>query len=356
MIAALAATAGALVAARDPVVPLSSAVFPAAADPVTLVGLTILGAMLGSFCNVLIHRLPPRDDQRAHGARSACPACGAPIPAWLNVPILAWLWLRGRARCCGARISGRYPLVEALTAALVFLLVRFPPLGVAPSFVEPTFAGWASFVLGAFLICNLVANTFIDIEFHWLLDRLTRPLLLVGFVAGGVFPELPGRIDAFARLPDLTHGLLASALGALVGGGVVWLVRVVGGWVFRREAMGLGDVKLMLGVGAFLGWQGALLTFFVGALLGALLGSLRRLFVRGDELPFGPYLAAGAVGALFMRDGLVRFLTVDWPEWLLQHQSAAQAVAVVLVFVAAIYLLRSRRRRAGGSESPPSDS
>ena len=112
------------------------------ADIWTLTTVTMLGAIVGSFLNVVIHRLPNREVQRSRGPRSACPHCGAPIPGWLNIPIVSWLLLRGRARCCKVPISPRYPLVEAITATLFFLLAWLPPIGVPPSFLEPTWTGW----------------------------------------------------------------------------------------------------------------------------------------------------------------------------------------------------------------------
>ncbi|MGA1608073.1 MAG: prepilin peptidase, partial [Planctomycetota bacterium] len=139
---------------------------PLNADPLTVAAVTVLGAMVGSFLNVVIHRRPEREDQKAHGPRSACPACGAPIPARLNVPIVTWLWLRGRARCCGAPIQPRYLLVEVLTAALFLLLVVAPPSGRVATFLALDPEAFVALAFHAYFCANLVANTFIDFEFR----------------------------------------------------------------------------------------------------------------------------------------------------------------------------------------------
>ncbi len=312
----------------------------------TLATVTMFGAIVGSFLNVVIHRLPARDVQRSRGPRSACPHCGAPIPGWLNIPILSWLLLRGRARCCKVPISARYPLVEAITAGLFFLLAWIPPTGVRPSFLEPDLAGWSAFLFGGFLVASLVANTFIDLEFRILPDRLTKPTMAVGILAGLLVPAMPGPIasEGLERLPDLTGGLLASLLGMLAGLIVTWSVRALGSLAFGREAMGLGDVKLMGGIGAFLGWQGALLTFFLGCVLGALGGGVRQLVTRDPKVAFGPFLAGAALISLFFRGFLIEFLTVTWPEWTARGDTAPLVfIGLGVVLLSMLLLLRRRR-------------
>ena len=314
-------------------------------DPVSTTAAALLGAVVGSYLNVVVHRRPEREATKAKGTRSACPACGAPIPATLNIPIASWVWLRGRARCCGAPIPLRYPGIELLTALLFLALAMFPPLGRAPSLVEPDFAAIAAFGLGGFFVANLVANTFIDFDFRILPDRLTYPLMYVGVGGALLVPAMPGAVPGLEGLPQVTHGLIASLLGLATGLGLTWGVRQLGSWVFRQEAMGLGDVKLMAGIGAFLGFAGALITFFLGCVLGAVVGGIRALTVRDPRLAFGPYLAIGAVVTLFLRTELIVFLTETWPQWQRESDLAPLILLAValLSFVALIALRRARR-------------
>lgn len=315
------------------------------ADPVTQTAAALLGAIVGSYTNVLIHRLPERTRQLARGRRSACPSCGAPIPWWLNIPVLSWVLLRGRARCCKAPISLRYPLVEALMALLFLLLVRYPPSGRAVELHAPDPTAILAFCLHAFLIADLIANTFIDLEFRLLLDRLNFPLWWGGLIGSLLVPGLAGTV-APDVLPPLLSSLLASALGLATGYGVCWAVRVLGHKVFGKEAMGLGDVKLMGGVGAFLGADGALLTFFLGCLAGALGGGIRTLFTRDPYLPFGPYLVLGALLTLFLREPLVEFLTVTWPRWQQENASSPWVLGATALVAFAFLVFLVRRGRS----------
>ncbi len=325
-------------------------------DSLTLVAAGLLGAIVGSFLNVVIHRMPERDDQRARGPRSACPRCGAPIPAMLNIPVVSWLLLRGRARCCGARISVRYPLVEAMTAVLFVALVWRPPSGYPVTLVELTLVGGLAFALHAYFVGNLVAQAFIDLEFRILPDKLTKPLMVFGvagaLVLGLVRPRVGDDPSSFLILgassgsDPLGPTLLASLLGLGAGIALTWAVRAGGRVVFRKEAMGLGDVKLMGGVGAFLGWQGAILTFFLGCVFGALTGGVRAMFTRDPYVAFGPFLVLGALVALFFERELIEFLTVTWPGWQTREPSAAMAVLGTGLLLSVVLLFLVRRGRS----------
>lgn len=308
-------------------------------DPFFVVAAAVLGAIVGSYLNAVIYRMPRRRDGESFGVRSQCPKCGERIPGWLNVPVLAWLLLRGRARCCGATIHWRYPLVEALTSVLFAWLMWYPPSGLAFRYEGYGWAELVAFLLHAYFVANLIANTFIDIDFRILPDRLTKPLMVVGVVGAFVSPSLmPPLIEGVRASAEVRSGL-ASLLGLAVGFGTVWAVRALGQVVFRKEAMGFGDVKLMGGVGAFLGWQGALLTFFVGCIAGALFGVLLKLVTKDSEIAFGPYLVLGALATLFAYEPMLEFFTVTWPQW--QHEqlqsplamAAVAAVSLVLLFV-----------------------
>jgi len=238
----------------------------------------LVGLVTGSYLNVVIHRLP-RSVSTVF-PRSRCPTCGAPIRPRDNVPVVSWLLLRGRCRACRAPISPRYPLVEATTAVLfVLCMERFGP---TPS------------ALVAALFCAvMMALAGIDFEHLILPDRLTLPGIALGVALQLVVPWV-----------GVWGALLGAALGAgvlLLAYGLWWLVR-------REEGLGLGDVKMLSLVGAFLGWRGVLVTLFLGAATGALFGLALIALGRGgmrSKIPFGVFLALGALVALFVGPELV---------------------------------------------------
>ncbi|MCC6670153.1 MAG: prepilin peptidase [Planctomycetes bacterium] len=315
-------------------------------DWVLLVGAIALGACIGSYLNVLIHRLPARvlSDRPVHfPARSFCPACGKPIPAWLNVPVFAWLLLRGRAACCGARIPFRYPLVEALTATMYGLVFAVPPSGLHLVRAEWDWEAALAFGLHAYFLGNLIANTFIDLDHRILPDRLTLSACAVGILGSLFVPGIAGSLGT--PLPPASDSLLTAIVGAVAGAGSTAGIRWLGTVAFRRQAMGLGDVKLMAAIGAFTGWQGVLVTLFAGSLLGALVGTWHRLRTGEAEIYFGPFLAVGAVVALFLRVPLLRFLLEDLPEWQRSSPAAPWILLVTagLCLVALFVLLRRGR-------------
>lgn len=246
---------------------------PAPLDIVFLVYAGLLGAAIGSFINVLVSRLPVGESPVR--PRSACPACGAAIAWYDNIPVLSWLMLRGRCRRCGSRISIEYPLVEAGTAAIW--------IGVAWLY-GPSWAG----LQGAILLSIVLAIALIDAR-HYLIPD---PLSLGGLVAGLALAPLPG-----------PPSVLASLLGAAAGFGVLFVVGMVGEWAFKKPAMGGGDMKMMAMVGAFLGPAGAMLTIFLGALIGTLV--FAPVALRTDrEVPFGVFLAIGASATFLLGDAL----------------------------------------------------
>lgn len=237
----------------------------------------LFGLMVGSFCNVCIHRLPKGESVIA--PRSRCPACGTAIRPLDNVPLLSFLWLRGRCRDCGAAISWRYPLVEALTGGL---------FGAAVLAFGPSLRGFVA----ALLLAALVVVTFIDLEHQVIPDEVT----LVGLPVGLVASLLTG-------WPPVAEALLA----ALGGAGGFYLLAVYGEVAFQREVLGGGDVKLAGMLGAFLGGRGFLLASFLACLAGGLVGGFLLATGRagrGTLLPFGPFLAFGAVASLFFGDAL----------------------------------------------------
>lgn len=238
----------------------------------------LLGLVTGSYLNVVIHRLPRGESTIL--PRSRCPWCRGRIRALDNLPLISYLLLKGRCRRCGAPISWRYPAFEGLTAVLFVAVVeRF---GVTPEALVALIFG-----------CLLLVLAAIDLDHFLLPDRLTLPGILVGLAAQ---PWLPRTSP------------LDALVGVAVGAGLLILLINFWFWLRDEEGMGMGDVNMLAMVGAFLGWQGVLVTFALatvtGALAGLILLALRRLEFRG-RLPFGLFLAIGALIALFAGHRLV---------------------------------------------------
>jgi len=245
-----------------------------------VVWMGLAGLIVGSYLNVLIHRLPKGKSTVL--PRSSCPYCGGPILARDNLPILSFLLLRGRCRHCRAPISWRYPIIEALTAAL-FLggVVEF---GLTPRLIVALLFG-----------CLMLLLAGIDLEHFLLPDRFTLPGILVGLALQLWVPQ-PGFFDA--------------VLGTLAGAGILILVINYWYWLRGEEGMGMGDVNMLALIGAFLGWQGVLTSLFVATLSGAIFGVVFLLAGRlgwRSRLPFGVFLALGGIVSLFAGDALVTY-------------------------------------------------
>ncbi len=274
-----------------------------------LVTLTLFGAVFGSFLNVVIARLPERESV-VH-PRSRCGSCKHPIAWYDNVPILSWLLLRAKCRHCGARISWRYPAVEALTALLTGYLayrVLLPPIatGDLEGFGYPTIP---LFAVQLGFVYALIAATFIDLDHTIIPDEITKPGMVLALLAGVGVPALHGTSDPL-------EGLGLAALGMVAGAGFIWFVRVAGRFVFRKEAMGFGDVKYMGLIGGILGWKGVLLTFFVACLLGSIVGVFVIVVRKSRYIPFAPFLSAGAGILLFFSEEVWQFLREDYPAFI----------------------------------------
>lgn len=286
-----------------------------AAQPALFIGACLaVGLLIGSFLNVVIHRLPLMLERQwraecaelAAGAapaasaepfnlmvpRSACPACRAPISAWQNIPVLSYLLLRGRCAACRAPISLRYPIVEALTGTL--------SAAVAWKFGFGAAAG-AALILTWFL----VALTFIDMDTLYLPDNLTLPLLWLGLIV-----SLCGAPQTGASIPV---DLRSSVIGALAGYLSLWSIYQLFRLATGKEGMGYGDFKLLSALGAWLGWQLLLPIVLVAAAVGALVGVI-QLAIQGRDratpVAFGPYLAAsGWLMLMFGRDVIANYFS-----------------------------------------------
>jgi len=255
---------------------------------------TLFGLMVGSFLNVVIHRLPKMMEQEWHNnclelqgkevpsaikynlchPRSACPHCGHNISALENIPIISYLLLKGRCKGCKAPISMRYPLIEALTGALIGAISwKF---------------GYSSITLMAWIFAlALITLTFIDFDTQLLPDDITLPLLWLGIL-----------FNLNAGFTDLKSAVIGAMAGYLILWSIYWLFKLIRG----KEGMGYGDFKLLAAIGAWFGWQLLPAVILLSSTLGAIIGiALIVLTKRGKEvpMPFGPFLAIGGIAALF---------------------------------------------------------
>jgi leader peptidase (prepilin peptidase) / N-methyltransferase len=263
----------------------------------------VLGAIVGSFLNVVIYRLPRRES--VVFPASSCPHCGVKIPPYDNVPVVSFLFLRGRCRSCQAKISLRYPLVETLTALLTMGLYLLLGLSVPLALYLPF--SWA-----------LVALAFIDAEHQILPDRITLP----GIALSLLVPVL-GRLPQLPWSPFVPRLSFRNwALGVVLGAGIPYLVAVAYRLTQlskpaeeRIDGMGMGDVKMLAMVGGFLGWKLVLLTLFAGSVLGSMWGlggvALSRYGMR-HALPFGTFLALAAFLSLTAGGWLLGWYVGIW--------------------------------------------
>ena len=241
----------------------------------------LLGACIGSFLNVCIYRLP-QEGLSIVSPRSFCPQCRAPVRGYDNIPLVSYLLLRGKCRNCGAKISWRYPLVEALTGA--FALAFYLKFGL-------TLAFFACFAFTA----ALVVITFIDLDHRIIPDVISLPGIAVGFGLSFFLPS-PSWIE--------------SLIGLLAGGGSLYLVAIGYEALTKRDGMGGGDVKLLAMIGAWLGWKAVLFTLFFASLSGTLIGGGAMLLQKQGRhyaIPFGPFLAFGALAYLFFGPQLIHW-------------------------------------------------
>lgn len=262
----------------------------------------LVGLCVGSFLNVVIFRLPQGESVVV--PRSRCGQCGATIAFYDNIPLLSYLFLKGRCRRCSAAISARYPIVEILTALVFVAATR-------------RFQLTPALLLNLILFSALIALVFIDLDYRILPDRITLPLILIGlFCSYFQDSEILNSVvlDNALHLPapwnQLASRSMQSLAGAVTGGGALWLVGFVYFKVKKVEGLGFGDVKLMAAVGAFLGWSLAWLTLFLGSLAGAIIGSSYMLYHRKDfkyELPFGTFLGAAAIVSALWGPGVIRW-------------------------------------------------
>jgi len=240
----------------------------------------IFGALVGSFLNVCIFRLPNEESIIWPG--SHCPHCKKPINFYDNIPLVSYFLLRGRCRYCKGSISLQYPLVEGITAlSSLFLVIKFGPS--------------LSYLVYFTFVSALIVITVIDLYHQIIPDVISLPGIGVGLLVSLIIPQI-----TFSN----------SLIGVLLGGGSLFLVATLYQWLFKREGMGGGDVKLLAMIGAFLGWKAVLLTILLSSLIGSVTGIL-MMVVKGKDfkyaIPFGPFLSLGAVISLFYGEEIVRW-------------------------------------------------
>ncbi len=269
-------------------------------DPVLIYIFAFLfGAIVGSFLNVCIFRIPLGKSLISPSSR--CPQCKIAIKAYDNIPILSYFLLGGRCRSCRAPISARYPLVEGMTALFsVFLMLKF---GLS-----------ASFFISFILISSLVVVSFIDLDHRIIPDTISLPGIILGLLASFMKPA--GQNDFLVRFVfrtvkgGINMATLDSLLGIFIGGGLLYAVAVLFYWVTKKEGMGGGDIKLLAMIGAFLGWTSTVFTIVVSSLIGSIVGVALMVAKGADSkyaIPFGPFLSMGAVIYLFFGREIIRW-------------------------------------------------
>ena len=246
-------------------------------ETLLLVYLALTGLCIGSFLNVVIYRLPLGQSLVSPGSR--CPKCGYVLRWYDNVPVVSWALLAGRCRQCRASISAQYPIVEIITALLFVLVAWFTPVG--PLLVSRLI-----------LVAILVALFGIDLEHQILPNSITLPGIIVGLLFSTITP--PGWQDAL--------------IGAVLGAGILYGIAAAYYAVRREEGLGMGDVKMLAMVGAFLGWKAVLVTLVLSSFSGAAIGLALIATQRGGmkrALPFGTFLALGTLAAMLVGDSLI---------------------------------------------------
>lgn len=247
--------------------------------------LAILGLSVGSFLNVCIFRIPK--EESVVFPASHCQSCQKPLQWFDNIPVISFIMLRGKCRYCSTKISWQYTFVEMLSALLFimfYLVFGFSVKG---------------YVYLALSLVFIVV-TFIDIRHQIIPDVFTLPGIVLGVLVSGVFPTLHHNVFWW-------EGLQSSALGLLIGGGVLYIAGMIAEFILKKEAMGGGDVKFLAMIGAFCGWQAVLWTVFSSSLIASLFGMYLRLKKGQELIPYGPYLAAGAFIYFFYGERIIRW-------------------------------------------------
>lgn len=274
----------------------------------------VFGLIIGSFLNVVIYRVPKRESVVFPNSR--CPNCNTAIKPFDNIPVFSYVLLGGKCRNCGVSISPIYPAVELLVGVLYFLAF----IKVANQFQifqteydQWPARFWLTLIGDIIFISFIVPLVFIDYRYKLLPNVITYPGFVIMLAMRLLAPDLwllahTPKLFGVTGQPEWPLALVGSSIGALAGGGSLWLVREAYYRLRHVEGMGAGDIKLMLMVGAYLGWHLTLLTIFIGSLLGSIVGIMLIARSRGGlktELPFGVFLGPAAIIALFAGQALI---------------------------------------------------
>ena len=238
----------------------------------------ILGLIVGSFCNVCIYRIPKNES--IIYPTSHCPKCRTTIKPVDNIPLLSYILLKGRCRNCGSKISIQYPVVELLTGMIYLIIYLIYGLSIQS-------------LIYIILSSALIIIAFIDLNEQIVPDVISLPGIVTGFIISFFVPYI---------------SFINSALGVVVGGGIILIIALVGSMIFKKEAMGGGDVKLAAMIGAFLGWRYTIISLFLGFFLGALAGIfliLSKIKSKEDMVPFGPFIVLGSLITLLWGEKII---------------------------------------------------
>ncbi len=255
-------------------------------NTIILIWIGLFGLAIGSFLNVVIYRVPR--DVKFLAPRSACPHCNNQLKWYHNIPLFSFLFLRGKCAFCKKTISMRYPIVE-LVNSLFYLYFYWQ------------FSLSVEFVVFSAVSSALIAIFFIDLDFQIIPDVITLPGIIVGL--------------AVSLLPD-GIGIINSLIGFLVGGGSLYLIALLGDWLFKKDSMGGGDIKMAAMLGAFLGWQKVILIFISSAFIGVIVSLVIMIFsskLRKERvIPFGPFLASAAIIAIIYGQQIIDFYLINF--------------------------------------------
>jgi len=244
----------------------------------------VCGCLLGSFLNVCIFRMPR--EQSVVRPRSRCPHCEHPIAWYDNIPVVSFVILRGACRQCRRPIRWRYPIVESLT-------------GLSSVAVFHRFGVWPLGLVYLALVCGLIVSSFIDLEFQIIPDEISLGGLALGVLLSLAIPSLHGTDSRWLALGR-------SVIGLVVGGGLLYGTGLVGDFLFKKESMGGGDIKLLAMAGSLLGWKLVVLTFFLAPLLAVIPGLAVLVFKRSHVIPYGPFLSLALVVSLFVGHEIIQ--------------------------------------------------
>ncbi|MFH1868782.1 MAG: prepilin peptidase [Candidatus Omnitrophota bacterium] len=246
----------------------------------------ILGLIIGSFLNVCIYRMPK--SKSVVRPRSHCPSCEKIISWYDNIPVLSFILLGGKCRFCKAKISIRYAVVEILTALVFVFLIK-------------TLGFNFTTIIYIAVSCGMIVATFIDFDHQIIPDEITIGGMIAGLILSFIYPQLHFTASRF-------HGLLYSMAGLLTGGSMIYLIGILGKFLFKKDAMGGGDVKYLAMMGSFIGFKGAILIFFVAPFFGAIVGIFMKIKYKAEIIPYGPYLSIAALLVMVWGDRILQLL------------------------------------------------